>query len=978
MMKEMRIMSFNCEGLSPVKIDMISNLKPDILCLQETHKDTTPPAIPGLSLIVHHPSSVHGSAMYIKNSSTMERSYNDTAQNVEILRAETTQMTVISVYKPPQTPFSWPQHIPLGSTQATKPTIIIGDFNSHNTLWGYDKNNVDGENVEEWASANDLTLLHNQKDNPSFMSGRWKRGYNPDLVFVSSQHYMCFEKTIADPIPKSQHRPLIINIRPTIRALEPNSTPRFNFKKANWDKFTTQLDAEITSLEPTPDNYDAFQKLTWKIAKQHIPRGCRKNYIPCLTNENKELYNRYMTSYNEDPFSESTITLGEDLTASIAKEKSERWRELISNTDLTHNSKKAWTTIKKLNSEKKPQSRIAAVTPNEVANQLIQNGKPASKERGHLKRLKSEMDHALLNSEEHLEPFTMDELDDGIDHLKTGKAAGIDGITTEMIKHFGPGTKTWILALLNKCALTSSIPKTWRKSRVVALLKPGKDPTNKKSYRPISLLSIVYKLYERMILARISPKIEEELTKDQAGFRPGRSTCSQLLNLTQFIEDGFETKDITGTVFVDLTAAYDTVNHRILLLKVARMTKNKKMVDIIRSLLSNRRFFVEMDGKKSRWRTQKNGLPQGSVLAPTLFNIYTNDQPEFPNIRRFIYADDLCLATQSTLFETIEERLTDALSVLTRYYHQNSLNANPGKTQVCAFHLKNHLAKRKLNIRWNSQELEYNNFPVYLGVTLDRTLSYAEHTKKVKGKVATRNNLLSKLANSSWGADPTTLRTTALALSYSTAEYCCAVWGNSCHAKKVDAELNNACRTITGNLRPTPLPSLYRLAGIAPPDIRRNVTTRTEKFRQEVDERHPLHGHVPPTSRLKSRKSFMTHESLNTRMAYDHKIEKWREKDQSQCSDAIQEPNEQLPRGTNLPRKDWVTLNRGRAKVGKTGKNLQRWGLQQTSECPCGHPQQTMEHILESCELGPRVTDTDLLECSDKALEWIQSWRDML
>ena len=67
-----------------------------------------------------------------------------------------------------------------------------------------------------------------------------------------------------------------------------------------------------------------------------------------------------------------------------------------------------------------------------------------------------------------------------------------------------------------------------------------------------------------------------------------------------------------------------------------------------------------MDGKKSRWRTQKNGLPQGSVLAPTLFNIYTNDQPEFVNIRRFIYADDLCLATQSTTFETIEQRLTDA------------------------------------------------------------------------------------------------------------------------------------------------------------------------------------------------------------------------------------------------------------------------------------------------------------------------------
>ena len=120
------------------------------------------------------------------------------------------------------------------------------------------------------------------------------------------------------------------------------------------------------------------------------------------------------------------------------------------------------------------------------------------------------------------------------------------------------------------------------------------------------------------------------------------------------------------------------------------MMGNKTIVNIIKSLLSNRRFFVEMNGKKSRWRTQKNGLPQGSVLAPTLFNIYTNDQPEFCNIRRFIYADDLCLATQATTFEVIEQRLTEALGDLTNYYHRNSLNANPGKTQVCAFHLKNH------------------------------------------------------------------------------------------------------------------------------------------------------------------------------------------------------------------------------------------------------------------------------------------------
>ena len=183
------------------------------------------------------------------------------------------------------------------------------------------------------------------------------------------------------------------------------------------------------------------------------------------------------------------------------------------------------------------------------------------------------------------------------------------------------------------------------------------------------------------------------------------------------------------------------------------MIKNKKIVSIIQSLLENRRFFVEMNGRKSRWRLQKNGLPQGSVLAPTLFHKYTNDQPEFTQTWRFIYADDLCLATQSTSFTTIESRLTDALQVLTEYYTRNSLNANPSKTQVCAFHLNNHQANTKLNIIWNGQTLKYDNHPVYLGVTLDRTLSFSQHVQNVKAKVAARNSLLRKLANSKWGAD---------------------------------------------------------------------------------------------------------------------------------------------------------------------------------------------------------------------------------
>ena len=479
-------------------------------------------------------------------------------------------------------------------------------------------------------------------------------------------------------------------------------------------------------------------------------------------------------------------------------------------------------------------------------------------------------------------------------------------------------------------------------------------------------------------MARISPIVEREMSPDQAGFREGRSCCSQVLNLTQYIEDGFELGKITGTVFVDLTAAYDTVNHRLLLLKVAKVIRNRNTILIIQSLLSNRLFFVEMDGKRSRWRKQKNGLPQGSVLAPILFNIYTNDQPQFRDIRRFIYADDLCLAVQSNSFETIERKLSDALKDLDGYYKQNFLNANPDKTQVCAFHLKNHQARRELNITWNNKKLKNDTFPVYLGVTLDRTLSFKEHTRKVKEKVATRNSLLRKLANSKWGANPQTLRQTALALNYSAAEYCSPVWERSCHSHNVDAELNQTCRIITGALRPTPLPVLCRLVGIAPPNIRRATQSKVEKYKQEYDSRHSLYDHHAVRQRLESRRSFMTINSINPKESSNYRLKCWREMDNHSPSGAIQTPSESLPEGVDLCRRDWVTLNRARTRVARTGDNLQKWGLAPSAECPCGHSYQTMEHILSDCSLGPVCSDSDLLECNQTALQWIQCWHDKI
>ena len=284
MSAKFKIVSFNAEGLSTPKSDMLSSLNADVLCIKETHKNDTPPRIPGMHLVTFHPSAVHGSAISIRDKAIL-RGYQDlTSNGIEVLVVKTSLLTIVSLYKPPPVPFTWPENLHLEE----KACIIIGDFNSHNTLRGYDVNNRDGELVEEWALNQDLVIFNKPRDRPSFLSARWRRGYNPDLAFSSSRHHQNFHKMTGQPIPKSQHRPIIVEMQPVVSPVPTKPMPRFNFR-ANWECFTTDLESSIDSVPFTASEYESFQSLVWRAAKKNIPRGCRKEYIPGLSDTSRTI-----------------------------------------------------------------------------------------------------------------------------------------------------------------------------------------------------------------------------------------------------------------------------------------------------------------------------------------------------------------------------------------------------------------------------------------------------------------------------------------------------------------------------------------------------------------------------------------------------------------------------------------------------------------------------------------------------------------
>ena len=186
-------------------------------------------------------------------------------------------------------------------------------------------------------------------------------------------------------------------------------------------------------------------------------------------------------------------------------------------------------------------------------------------------------------------------------------------------------------------------------------------------------------------------------------------------------------------------------------------------------------------------------------------------------------------------------------------------------------------------------------------MTLDRTLSYKQHIQTTKMKVATRNNPLKKLVNSKWG---TNARIRALALSYSIAAYAAPVWARFTYEDILDKELNKACRAITGCLKPMYVEDLYLLAGIAPPDIWKDVCARMERTKQMEQETYSLFGHIPSRGRLKSRKDFLTSVKPSYFTAKVVRCNKWqrRSRDKSRLGMVIL--NEEPAKGYDNP---WLT-----------------------------------------------------------------------
>ena len=230
--------------------------------------------------------------------------------------------------------------------------------------------------------------------------------------------------------------------------------------------------------------------------------------------------------------------------------------------------------------------------------------------------------------------------------------------------------------------------------------------------------------------------------------------------------------------------------------------------------------------------------------------------------RKFAYADDLALLHSSEKWKDLEETLSQDMSTLSAYLHTWRLKLSHTKTVTAAFHLNNREAKRELKVYNNGRLLPFCPTPTYLGVKLDRSLTFRHHLLALCKKLSSRVTLLRRLVGSGWGAGAKTLRIAILPLVYSAAEYCAPVWCRSAHTRLIDSVLNDALRIVTGCLRLTPTDHLPVFSGIQPTELRRMGATLSLAHRGSLNPDHILYGLLSGSSdthqvRLRSRRPFV-------------------------------------------------------------------------------------------------------------------------
>nr|XP_042909490.1 uncharacterized protein LOC107438316 [Parasteatoda tepidariorum] len=701
--------------------------------------------------------------------------------------------------------------------------IIGGDLNAKNTSWGCRTNNQNGKELYKIIADNNLTVIA-PTDHTYFPYVPNKRSDLLDFFITNSNTPMSCH-TITELT--SDHVPVIATLGDTIQ-----DTP-IMISNTNWNIFHNilALDDNDYTINDLNDIEPTIRLLTDKIQAAHSEAtkvmASKKNYMALPQHLREEIgyknYIRKRWQKNGDPKDKQELNkLTKVLKRKCQKYRNDNWNDKIA--ELCTENQTIWRMAKSLKSSNnrtvnKPivdnnrniysDKDKLTIFANTIENQFKLNQHPTDVDE------EDNINNIYDDYQKHKIPGPIDTIDQAdiiniINKLNNKKAPGEDNVNNKMMKHLTINQINALCNIYNACLMHNIFPNNWKNATIILIAKPGKDSRIATNFRPISLLPTFGKILERLLLWRLIPHINF-LPDQQFGFRKDLSTTKQLIRLIDFISDGLYKHETTALLMLDVAKAFDRVWHKALITKLIKQKVPNAFINIIDSYLKNRTFQIKLNDKLSDKRPINAGVPQGSILGPLLYLIYTSDFPisNDHNYMVAFYADDTAIAIRSINPNHAAQKLNENMPDIEEWCSKNKIAINTDKSKLMFIRRR----KRSRQVT-NKVCLFSDNIPVvnkadYLGLTLNHRLNWNDHISKIITKSQAAFASMRPLLNSSSKLPLNLKRHLYLSCIRPIFTYACPAWNciTNTQIKKLETLQNKFLRRITG--APWQIPNKY-------------------------------------------------------------------------------------------------------------------------------------------------------------------------